>query len=106
RWVVAASGKSIAVTDPATGATIGSVPCINSKDMQEAIHGAKAALPAWRSLLPRQRAEHLIRWRTLVLEHRSELAALMTAEQGKPLADAVAEIDYAASFMLWFAEEA
>lgn len=106
QWIESASGKTIPVTDPATGTAIGIVPSLDAGAMQAAIKGAKAALPAWRSLLPRQRAEYLLRWHALILQHRSELAALMTAEQGKPLADAAGEIDYAASFVLWFAEEA
>ena len=105
-WIDSASGKTITVTDPATGAVLGVVPSLDSAAMQTAIGAARAAFPAWKSLLPRRRAECLLRWHALILEHRSELAALMTTEQGKPLEDAAGEIDYAASFILWFAEEA
>lgn len=105
-WRAAASGATVTVTDPATGETIGSVPDMGVAETREAIDAAEAAFPAWSALLPQERSRHLRRWFDLIVTHRDDLAALMTLEQGKPLAEAKAEIDYAASFVEWFAEEA
>jgi succinate-semialdehyde dehydrogenase/glutarate-semialdehyde dehydrogenase len=105
-WVGAASGRSVAVHDPATGAPIGSVPDLDGADARQAIHAAAAAFPAWRARTAAQRAELIERWHALVLENVADLAAIMTAEQGKPLAEAEGEVRYAASFIKWFAEEA
>lgn len=104
-WVTASNGTVIEVHDPADGAVIGRVPSLGLQDAQRAIDAAQQALPAWRKLLPQQRAELLENWYQLILRHREDLAVLMTAEQGKPLDDARGEIDYAASFVRWFAEE-
>ncbi len=103
-WVTAA--ERIAVTNPATGRIIGSVPDLPIGEMDAAIAGASAALPTWKGLLPRERGALLLAWADAILAARAELAELMTAEQGKPLADAASEIDYGASFIRWFAEEA
>ncbi|HEY1751092.1 MAG TPA: NAD-dependent succinate-semialdehyde dehydrogenase [Caulobacteraceae bacterium] len=105
-WVGAAGGGSIEVLDPATGGLVGRVPRLGSDSARDAIAAARDAFPAWRALLPRQRGDILMDWRRLMLEHADELAALMTAEQGKPLADARGEIEYGAEFVRWFAEEA
>jgi aspartate-semialdehyde dehydrogenase len=104
RWVTADS--RIEVSNPATGAVIGSVPRLERTRVREAIAAARDALPAWRSLLPRQRGDLLMAWREAILAHCEGLAALMTLEQGKPLADARGEIEYGAEFIRWFAEEA
>lgn len=103
-WVTAAA--RIAVSNPATGRIIGSVPNLPAAQMDAAITGAAEALPAWKALLPRERGALLHDWADAILASRDALAALMTAEQGKPLADAASEIDYGIGFIRWFAEEA
>lgn len=105
RWVDAADGATIAVTDPADGRTIGSVPRLDAATVQQAINAAAAAWPAWRRRSAKDRAVVLRRWFEAIMGHQEDLARLMTAEQGKPLAEACAEIAYAASFVEWFAEE-
>jgi succinate-semialdehyde dehydrogenase/glutarate-semialdehyde dehydrogenase len=106
RWTAATSGRSATVRNPATGATLGTVPSMDAADTRRAIEAAHAALPAWRSLTARERAAFLKRLHALMLEHQEDLAVIMTAEQGKPLAEARGEIGYAAAFVEWFAEEA
>ena len=97
---------SIPVLDPAGGALVGSVPDLGAEETEQAVAAAAAALPAWRALTGRERGLRLRRWGELVLAHRDDLARLMTAEQGKPLAEAAGEVAYAAAFLEWFAEEA
>jgi len=104
-WQAATDGGTIAVTNPATGAVIGRVPKMGVDETRRAIDAATAAWPAWRALLARERSALLERWHALMLEHADDLAAIMTAEQGKPLAEARGEVLYAASFIKWFAEE-
>jgi succinate-semialdehyde dehydrogenase/glutarate-semialdehyde dehydrogenase len=104
-WVAAASGRTIAVEDPATGAPVGLVPDFDGADTRAAIEAAAAAFPAWRARTAEDRGAILERWHALVLENVQDLAAIMTAEQGKPLAEAAGEIRYAATFIKWFAEE-
>jgi succinate-semialdehyde dehydrogenase/glutarate-semialdehyde dehydrogenase len=94
------------VVDPAKGATLADVPRLGAGETRRAIAAADRAFPAWRGLLAKERAAILARWADLMLEHGEDLAVLMVVEQGKPLAEARAEIDYAASFLQWFAEEA
>jgi aspartate-semialdehyde dehydrogenase len=106
RWRSALSGATVAVTDPATGETIGHVPDMGAAETREAIDAAQAAFPSWRALLPQERGTILRAWFDLVTANREDLAVLMTLEQGKPLDEARGEIDYAASFVEWFAEEA
>ncbi len=105
QWVDADDGRTIAVTNPATGETIGSIPRMGAAETRRAIEAANAALPAWRAKTAGERSIILRRWNDLLLEHQEDLAVLMTAEQGKPLAEARGEIAYAASFIEWFAEE-
>ncbi len=105
-WVGAASKKTIAVTDPATGETLGTVPSLSAAETRRAIDAAAAAWPAWRAKTGKERAAILRRWYELILEHGDDLAHLMTREQGKPLAEAKGEVVYGASFAEWFAEEA
>ena len=105
RWVEAADGTIIAVTDPADGRVIGRVPRLDAQGVQQAIDAAAAAWPAWRRRSAKDRAVVLRRWFEAIMGHQEDLARLMTAEQGKPLAEARAEIAYAASFVEWFAEE-
>jgi aspartate-semialdehyde dehydrogenase len=103
-WVGA--DGSVDVLNPADGSLVGRAPRLGAPAALDAISAAQAAFPAWRALLPRQRGDILMQWRRLILEHTEGLAALMTAEQGKPLADARGEIAYGAEFVRWFAEEA
>lgn len=106
QWCDAASGASVAVCDPASGATIGTVPDMGADETRRAIEAANAAWPAWRAKTGKERGAVLKAWHALILEHADDLAALMTAECGKPLAEARGEVVYGASFVEWFAEEA
>ncbi|RBI69323.1 succinate-semialdehyde dehydrogenase (NADP(+)) [Vreelandella sulfidaeris] len=105
-WVAADSGEQITVLNPATGEPIGDIPRLGKAETERAIDAADAALPAWRALTAQERADLLLKWHDLMLEHQQDLAMLMTYEQGKPLKEAAGEIAYAASFIRWFAEEA
>ena len=104
RWVTA--DAIVSVRDPATGDRLGTVPALGASETSRAIDAAALAFPAWRALSPRQRADILMRWHGLILAAREDLALLMTLEQGKPLTEARGEIDYAASFVAFYAEEA
>ena len=104
-WVDADSRQTFPVTNPATGETIADVPRMGTAETRRAIEAAQEALPAWRSKLAKERAAIMRRWSDLMLEHLEELAALMTTEQGKPLAESRVEVAYAASFLEWFGEE-
>ncbi|CDF85354.1 Succinate-semialdehyde dehydrogenase [NADP(+)] GabD [Pseudomonas knackmussii B13] len=105
-WVDADNGQTLAVTNPATGEHIGSVPKMGAAETRRAIEAADRALPAWRALTAKERANKLRRWFELMMQNQDDLARLMTLEQGKPLAEAKGEIAYAASFLEWFGEEA
>ncbi|MBZ5487984.1 NAD-dependent succinate-semialdehyde dehydrogenase [Halomonas aquamarina] len=105
-WVAADSGDQINVINPATGEPMGDMPRLGKAETERAIDAADAALPAWRSLTAQERADMLLKWHDLMLEHKHDLALLMTFEQGKPVKEAEGEIAYAASFLRWFAEEA
>ncbi len=105
-WRDAAGGGVVPVSDPATGETVGTVPDMGAADTRRAIEAADAALPAWRAKTGKERAAILRRWYDLMMASADDLAAIMTAEQGKPLAEARGEIAYGASFVEWFAEEA
>jgi succinate-semialdehyde dehydrogenase/glutarate-semialdehyde dehydrogenase len=104
-WVDADSAETFSVHDPATGETLAEVPRMGAMETRRAIAAAERAYPAWRGLTAKERARLLRRLADLMLDRRDELAALLVAEQGKPLAEAVAEVDYAASFYEWFGEE-
>jgi len=106
RWESAASGKVFDVFNPATGERIASVPDMGAAETEKAIAAAKAAFPAWRAKTAKERSKILKEWCALITAHADELAALMTAEQGKPLSEARGEVLYGASFVEWFAEEA
>ncbi|HEY0329664.1 MAG TPA: NAD-dependent succinate-semialdehyde dehydrogenase [Rhodopseudomonas sp.] len=95
-----------AVFNPATGECIGAVPRFGADEAEEAVHAAGVAFRQWSKLLAKQRATLLRAWFDQIIAHRDELARLLTAEQGKPLAEAFGEIDYAASFVEFYAEEA
>ena len=104
-WVDADSGAVLAVTNPATGALLTTVPQCSAAQTRAAIDGATLAQRAWRQRTAAQRASVLHTWHGLLLQHQEDLAHIMTAEQGKPLAEARGEIAYAAAFIQWFAEE-
>ena len=106
QWVAAENGQTIPVTNPATGRELGTVPRLGTTETRQAIIAANAAYPAWRAKTAKERSKVLRRWYELMLEHREDLAIILTAEQGKPLAEALGEIDYAAAYFEWFAEEA
>ncbi len=105
-WRDADSGARIDILNPANGERVGSVPVMGAAETRRAIDAAAAALPAWRAKLPKERSQILRRWAELMHANADDLATLMTAEQGKPLAEARGEVVYAASFFEWFAEEA
>ncbi len=105
-WCDASGGGVVAVSDPATGRVIGTVPDMGAADTRQAIELAEAAWDGWRSRTGKERAAVLRRWFDLMMANSDDLAAIMTAEQGKPLAEAKGEIAYGASFIEWFAEEA
>jgi succinate-semialdehyde dehydrogenase/glutarate-semialdehyde dehydrogenase len=104
-WCDADDGTTIDVTNPATGAVIATVPKMGAKETERAIAAAEKGYPAWRATPAKTRAQILRRWFDLMMENQEDLAVLMTAEQGKPLAESRGEIAYAASFIEWFAEE-
>lgn len=105
-WVSARSGQRIRVVNPATGDEVASVPSMGGGEAREAIAEAAAAFSTWRRTTAQERQATLRRWHDLMLASRQDLAVLMTLERGKPLAEARSEIEYAASFIDWFAEEA
>ncbi|KAB0663870.1 NADP-dependent succinate-semialdehyde dehydrogenase [Oryzomonas japonica] len=105
QWLHAADGGTISVNNPATDEVIGTVPRMGGAETRTAIEAANAAYPAWRARTAADRSRLLRRWYELLLENQEDLAILMTAEQGKPLAESRGEIAYAASFIEWFAEE-
>ncbi|HUP96759.1 MAG TPA: NAD-dependent succinate-semialdehyde dehydrogenase [Usitatibacter sp.] len=105
-WTEADSRARFEVDNPADGSIIGSVPDMGTAETRRAIQAAEAALPAWRGLVAKERSKILRRWFDLIVANVDDLAALLTAEQGKPLAEAKGEILYGASFVEWFAEEA
>ena len=105
-WRDAADGRWLPVTDPATGTAFARVPDGAATDARAAVDAAQAALPAWRALPAKQRAAILKRWNDLVMARQDELGALISREQGKPLAEGRGEVAYAASYIEWFAEEA
>ena len=94
------------VNDPATGLRLADVADLTAEDTTHAIAAANAALPAWRGKTGKARHAILLKWYTLLMASQDDLACIMTAEQGKPLAEAKGEIAYGASFVEWFAEEA
>lgn len=94
------------VTNPATGEVIAKVAKAGKKETEEAIAAASRAFPAWRAKTAKERSTILYRWYELIIENKTWLGQLMTAEQGKPLKEAEGEVDYAASFIQWFAEQA
>ena len=106
QWVEADSRKRIDVDNPAEGALVGTVPDCGAAETRRSIEAAAKALPAWRALTAKERSVFLRKWFDLMVANADDLAAILTAEQGKPLAEAKGEILYGASFIEWFAEEA
>jgi succinate-semialdehyde dehydrogenase/glutarate-semialdehyde dehydrogenase len=105
-WVDASDSTRFAVHNPANADVVGHAPRCTVTDTERAIEAAHAAFAGWRATPAKARAQLLRRWFDLILQHRDDLAIIMVSEQGKPLAEARGEIDYAASFIEWFAEEA
>lgn len=105
-WVDAQGKRAFAVTNPADGTHIACVPDMGVDETRAAISAANKAWPGWKSLTGKQRAAILRNWANLMLAAKEDLARLITLEQGKPLSDARGEIDYSASFLEWFSEEA
>lgn len=104
-WVNADNDQTISVTDPATGETITSVPKCGSNETRRAVDAAELAFQDWHKKTAKERSVLLRRWYELMIEHKEDLALIMTREQGKPLTEARGEIDYAASYIEWFSEE-
>ncbi|EHD21234.1 MULTISPECIES: NAD-dependent succinate-semialdehyde dehydrogenase [Brenneria] len=105
-WHDSQNGEKLNVTNPANGEVLGTVPLVTASQTTQAIAAAERALTGWRRRTGKERAAALQGWSRLIMENQDDLAALLTAEQGKPLAEARGEIAYAASFIDWFAEEA
>ena len=105
-WRAANSGETFEVTNPATGETLTTVPKMGAEETSAAIDAAAAAFPEWSGLLAEKRATILRQWFDLLMENQADLAAIMTAEQGKSLTESKGEIAYAASFIEWFSQEA
>jgi succinate-semialdehyde dehydrogenase/glutarate-semialdehyde dehydrogenase len=105
-WLAADNEATITVVNPSTGETIGQVPRMGQAETRRAIEAAERALPAWRELSAKARANALRRWYDLIIEHQHDLAHIMTLEQGKPLPEALGEIVFGASYIEWYAEEA
>ena len=106
QWSDALDHQRIEVNNPATGEGLGTVPKMGGTETRHAIAAAETALPAWRSLIAKERAMRLRRWYELILANQRDLAVIMTSEQGKPLAESMGEVAYGAAFIEWFSEEA
>lgn len=105
-WCDADDNNTLSVSNPATGAILGQIPNMGMSEAQRAIDAASQALPNWRAMTAAQRSTLLKAWHHLILDNKTALAQIMTAEQGKPQTEAEGEIVYAASFIEWFAEQA
>ena len=105
-WVDADGGGRVDVTDPATGDVVGTIPDMGADETRRAIEAANAAWPAWRAKTAKERSAILRKWFDLMMENQRDLGIIMTAEQGKPLAEAMGEIAYGASYVEFYAEEA
>src|SRR5258708_11876647 len=104
-WVQADSGATIEVRNPAYGELVGEGPALGAAETRRAIEAANRAMPGWRAMLAQERSAILRKLNQLMLDNTEDLARIMTAEQGKPLAESRGEIAYAAAFIEWFAEE-
>ena len=105
KWMEADDGATLTVRNPSTGNIVGTVPALGALETRRAIDAAHLAFPGWRALLAKERAAILRKLFDLMIAATDDLAIIMTAEQGKPLAESRGEIAYAASFLEWFAEE-
>ena len=105
-WQPARSGQSFDVKNPATDEVIASVAKCAAAETKSAIEFGEAAFASWRALTAKERASYLMAWHDLVFENVEDLAQILTAEQGKPLAESRGEILYGANYIKWFAEEA
>ena len=106
KWCAAASGETFVVSDPASGDFLADVASLSAEESAAAIDAAQTAFAGWAGLLPQERSAILRRWFDLMIQHREDLARIMVLEQGKPLSEARGEIDYAAAFVEYYAEEA
>src|SRR6056297_523681 len=106
KWTAGDDNATITVTNPADGAVLGDVASLSATQAKAAVEAAQAAFPDWSVTLPQDRSALLRRWFDLMLEHKEDLARIMVLEQGKPLSEALGEIDYAAGFIEYYAEEA
>jgi len=106
QWLEAASGCTLEVTNPANGEHVATLASVGTVETEQAIKAAEKALQHWRARTAKERSHLLRAWHDLLMANQEDLAQLMTAEQGKPLAESRGEIAYAASFLEWFAEEA
>ncbi|WP_237684544.1 NAD-dependent succinate-semialdehyde dehydrogenase [Spongiibacter nanhainus] len=105
QWVDAESPTRTTVTNPATGEKLGEIPCLGEAETRQAIADADVAWKDWKALTAKERCAYLRRWFNLIQDNAEDIAQIMTAEQGKPLAEARGEVQYAASFIEWFSEE-
>jgi succinate-semialdehyde dehydrogenase/glutarate-semialdehyde dehydrogenase len=106
QWINAASGETTSVYNPANGELLGTIPRLSALETLAAIDFADAAWGPWRKLPAKERSAYLRRWFNMIQDNAEDIAQIMTAEQGKPLGEARGEVQYAASFIEWFAEEA
>lgn len=106
KWSGAADAATMPVTNPADGITVGHMARLSADESATAVDAAQTAFADWANTLPQDRAAILRRWFDLMIAHKDDLARIMVAEQGKPLSEAMGEIDYAASFVEFYAEEA
>ncbi|MBC2860748.1 NAD-dependent succinate-semialdehyde dehydrogenase [Stappia sp. 28M-7] len=106
RWSAATDGRTFPVRNPADGSRLGDVASLSADEARAAIDPAHKAFSSWSALLPQERTRLLRRWFELICDNREDLARLMTLEQGKPISEARGEIDYAAAFVEFYAEEA
>jgi succinate-semialdehyde dehydrogenase/glutarate-semialdehyde dehydrogenase len=106
KWTESKGGKRFDIIDPGTGKVFASCPTNTVDDVDEAVNTAHAAFLKYRKLNPRKRAQLLLKWDTLIREHKDDIAQILTHETGKPLAEAHGEIDYSVGFTWWFAGEA
>lgn len=106
QWSDADSGNTLDVTNPANGEVVATIASCGADETRRAIEAANAAWPAWRDLTVKERAKILRDWYNLIIDNVDDLAAILTAEQGKPLSEARTEITYGANYLEWFSEEA
>jgi succinate-semialdehyde dehydrogenase/glutarate-semialdehyde dehydrogenase len=106
QWIDADSGKTLSVTNPATGEQVGDVPDMGGAEARRAIDAASLAFAKWRKVLAKDRSRLLRKWFDLIIENADDLAIILTSEQGKPLHEAKSEVVSGAQFIEWFAEEA